>query len=433
MRELRKVREDQKTINMNMTKILALLKKEEAPANEAIVAVKMEQGVPRSWDDIPVRASDPPVRLVDLAAQPVISSLPGSTAIPRRLVINYRSRTCRLWLISAPLASSVSSVLNAHRHMSSTSSSRLDPKTYHPSLQPAVEEAYRQGIKLTVFPGLLKRSQFATTQDAVQYLKDCSEVRRGEPCVLAKRQCIIHNGSSIRCLHCFVLETKLPCTHQTKMEKKGHASTPQCHHYKEGLEHKLITVPDSLTWESKRDQKKLKKALRDSSGRVADEPSAPTDEKGKQREDTHAAVAEWAVQVDNASSNHSGEEDVNQLAEDESPVVTKGKGKGKAKAKAKKASKASPQKKTKDGDTAILEDVRSLLQHLVKTSDEMLQNSSDLLKLKRRRYELSSDSDSESEAKRPRTDGTPTAGASNIASRGAVPENAVAGPSRNAS
>ncbi len=48
----------------------------------------------------------------------------------------------------------------------------------------------------------------------------------------------------------------------------------------------------------------------------------------------------------------------------------------------------------------MLEDVRSLLQTLVKTSDEMLQNSSDLLKLKWRRYELSSDSGSESEAKR---------------------------------
>ncbi len=101
----------------------------------------------------------------------------------------------------------------------------LDPKTYHPTLEAAVREAYAQNIELTVIPALLRYQSFPDMAAILKWLKDYSEVRSEDcqPCVTAGRECTRHNGSSIRCLACYVTDAR-ECTHQTSKA----ASIDQC-------------------------------------------------------------------------------------------------------------------------------------------------------------------------------------------------------------
>lgn len=115
------------------------------------------------------------------------------------------------------------------------------------------------------------------------------------------------------------------------------------------------------------------------------------------------AVTPWGAQVTALFSSNSDDENVEQLPDDGPPQPKPG-----------QARKSSPRKKTNNGDTtashsektrggdaATLEELHSMVQHLVQNSDETLWNSKETLRLQRLRYEaLSSDSESEPLAKR---------------------------------
>ncbi len=93
----------------------------------------------------------------------------------------------------------------------------LDPKTYHPDLEAAVQAAYAANIDLTIIPALLRLKQFkGGMEEALKWLRDFTSVREDDciPCVEAGRECTRHNGSSIRCLACYVTDAPA-CTHQT--------------------------------------------------------------------------------------------------------------------------------------------------------------------------------------------------------------------------
>ena len=100
---------------------------------------------------------------------------------------------------------------------------RLNPKTYHPDLQAAVEAAYAQGIELVVFPALLRGDKVG---EVVKYLTDATTVRKKPcgPCAKAGHACILHNGSSLRCLHCYVGDAR-ECTHQTGMYMQNYSKS----------------------------------------------------------------------------------------------------------------------------------------------------------------------------------------------------------------
>ncbi|RDX47791.1 hypothetical protein OH76DRAFT_1419427 [Lentinus brumalis] len=435
-----------------------------------------------------------------------------------------------------------------HTAPPASSNMPLDPNTYHPDLEPAVQAAYAANIDLTIIPALLRLKQFkGGMEEAVKWFRDFTTVREDDciPCVEAGRECTRHNGSSIRCLACYVTDARA-CTHQTKMVQLGHAATPSCMDYKHARDLGLTPIPASLKWTGKRGQEKLKNAIvrgrgqkkarnekdvtgetgetgkmgeegeegetgetgeegeegetgetgeegetgatgdtdttgkkdeTDATGEIAEptgvvgEPqegakdgkqpragTVGTESKGKQRADRVPPLAQWTVQTTHVGPNESDQEDIDQLQDDDPPVAGKGKAGNSRKPSTRRktksgdtsslAHKGSIGKKTTDENTAILGDICTLLEHLVKTNDE-------LLHLKRRRYELSSDSSSESDskAKRPRTDDAAAAapaGPSNVAtarpanvssqtvvqanpvsrrSRPAGQENAAAGPS----
>ena len=90
---------------------------------------------------------------------------------------------------------------------------RLNEQTYHPSMKEAVAAAYESGVVLRPFPALIRIEELA---DAVAWLKDLSGVK-SESCSTCARvgiPCIPHNGSSYRCLYCF-LKNGDACSHQT--------------------------------------------------------------------------------------------------------------------------------------------------------------------------------------------------------------------------
>ncbi|TFK90036.1 hypothetical protein K466DRAFT_597272 [Polyporus arcularius HHB13444] len=316
-------------------------------------------------------------------------------------------------------------------------------------MQSAVEAVCTQNIDLTAFPALLRFAQFEKLDDAVKWLKDFSEVRRQhcKPCVKARRKCILHNGSSVCCRPCFTLETKEECTHQTEMVQRDHSAAVSCHPYSEASEQGLTTVPDLFEWKSKRDHRKPKKALRNSISCGAEyvhDEKEDTDEGGRLSHVNADDAADHSDQVDNANATTTqpgvateakgtqrggGVTPVTQSSAQVAPSVV-ARRKGRKVTKAATGLKISSRKETTDGDTAILKDIPSLLRHLVQSGDRTLQNSDDLLRLKRRRYQLSSDSESEDKDKRPRTDVPAAARQSDFTPHTGLHKNDVAGPSR---
>ncbi|TFK77751.1 hypothetical protein K466DRAFT_571280 [Polyporus arcularius HHB13444] len=306
----------------------------------------------------------------------------------------------------------------------------LDPKTYHPTLEAAVQEAYAQNIDLTVIPALLRYDSFTDMAAILKWLKDYSEVRSEDcqPCVTAGRECIRHNGSSIRCLACYITDAR-ECSHQTiltctaEMVQRGHASTPPCMGNREADKEGLTPVPSALQWKPKREQVALKNAIR-----------------GNGLTNTGALPDVAATTADETRTSDDEEEQVDELADDHSDVegpVVLGKGKQRA-ARRSSAARSAPsnprtagangqarkrdntsRKRKATGDSATLLDIKALLERVVKTNDELLQfrrelcaasdesedvavsllrqiveSSNDLLALKRRRYNLSPDTES---------------------------------------
>ena len=94
-----------------------------------------------------------------------------------------------------------------------TFNTRLNERAYHPSMRAAVVAAYESGVVVRVFPALIRIEDLA---DAVAWLKDLSgvKVESCTTCALMGIPCILHNGSSYRCLYCF-LKNGDACSHQT--------------------------------------------------------------------------------------------------------------------------------------------------------------------------------------------------------------------------
>ncbi len=93
----------------------------------------------------------------------------------------------------------------------------LDLITYHPDLELVIQAAYAANIDLTVIPALLNLKKFkGGMEEALKWLTDFTTVHKDDciPCVEAGRDCTRHNGSSIRCLACYVTDAPA-CTHQT--------------------------------------------------------------------------------------------------------------------------------------------------------------------------------------------------------------------------
>ncbi|RPD55073.1 hypothetical protein L227DRAFT_566943 [Lentinus tigrinus ALCF2SS1-6] len=130
---------------------------------------------------------------------------------------------------------------------------RLDPKTYHPTLEAAVRKAYAKNIKLIHFPALIRIDHLP--KDPVQWLEDISTVRAKscDSCLKAGHVCIIHTGSSYRCLHC-LLANGAACSHQEEMEDLGYPATPACYRYEVAIALDLTPMPPGFKWAGKKAQ-----------------------------------------------------------------------------------------------------------------------------------------------------------------------------------
>ncbi|KAI0688614.1 hypothetical protein C8T65DRAFT_700495 [Cerioporus squamosus] len=207
--------------------------------------------------------------------------------------------------------------------------SRLDPKTYHPTLNAAVEEAYGNNIDLLVFPALVRLDKLADVQ---KWLRDASDVRRQActSCAKAGRDCILHNGNSLRCLYCYLTDAR-ECSHQTAMERLGHAKTPPCMKYKVAVGLNLTPVPDGFAWAGKHGQEKglLNDVLYGESGDTTEGEGMEDEEEGDETVGEEAGNRQQGG--DDVEKGEEGEEEeeeeeeeVDKLEEEE-PARSKGK------------------------------------------------------------------------------------------------------------
>ena len=92
----------------------------------------------------------------------------------------------------------------------------IDEKEYHPGMKKAVRLARRKQIFLRTFPALIK---VRALKRPVKWLKDISQSRKHAcgGCARVGVPCILHNGSSYRCLRC-LLRNGAACSHQTCKE-----------------------------------------------------------------------------------------------------------------------------------------------------------------------------------------------------------------------
>ncbi|TFK77778.1 hypothetical protein K466DRAFT_607712 [Polyporus arcularius HHB13444] len=63
----------------------------------------------------------------------------------------------------------------------------------------------------------------------------------------ANVKCVLHNGSSYRCLRCWVKQLR-GCSHEAYMVEQGYRNPPICRQYSDAAKENLTPVPDSLVW-----------------------------------------------------------------------------------------------------------------------------------------------------------------------------------------
>lgn len=92
--------------------------------------------------------------------------------------------------------------------------SRLaSPQTYHPTLNEAVNAARAADIPVIIFPALLRMDLIDAT--AERFFRDIAHARHKpcQSCTDANVRCVLHNGSSYRCLRCWVKQLR-GCSHE---------------------------------------------------------------------------------------------------------------------------------------------------------------------------------------------------------------------------
>ncbi|KAI0697958.1 hypothetical protein C8T65DRAFT_743009 [Cerioporus squamosus] len=198
MRVLKEVRKHQKRIIKDQKKILAVLEKDGVLASNAHVA--------RASNAHVAGASNAPIAGASNAHVARASNAPIAGASNAPIAVK-EEKCLPMWWDDLPLGSRLQRS-DAEQSPPGLGGQRLYPKMYHPTLKDAVEAAYARNINLTVFPALLRVKHFKDMEAIVKWLKDLSEVRADpcKPCKDAGRECMPHNGNSIRCLHCFLKE-----------------------------------------------------------------------------------------------------------------------------------------------------------------------------------------------------------------------------------
>ena len=85
--------------------------------------------------------------------------------------------------------------------------------SFHPTLNQAVNAARAANIPIVTFPALLRFDQLDASP--IGFFRDIAnaQLRRCDTCVAANRKCVLHNGSSYRCLACWVGGAR-GCSHQ---------------------------------------------------------------------------------------------------------------------------------------------------------------------------------------------------------------------------
>lgn len=278
---------------------------------------------------------------------------------------------------------------------------RLNPKTYHPDLQPAVEVVYARGIELVVFPALLRGDKVG---DLVKYLNDGTRVHKKpcRPCVSGSHACILHNGSSLRCLNCYVGDAR-ECSHQTgmymqifrarfvltpfaEMEKLGHAKAPPCMRYDVAEELGLTPVPDGYVWGGKDKNQEFLKTLRRRGDTNQAGPSGASNPAEDEAQETDGSDEDY---------KSSGEE-VDELADDDPPPLSQKK--AKSKGKAVRHARPREEKSSHRPKQTLVQVLDACLGEIHMTLQELLQAEKAQLALKRKHMEyLMSDDDLSSE------------------------------------
>lgn len=94
------------------------------------------------------------------------------------------------------------------------SRSRLaPPNSYHPDLEESVAAARAADVHTVIFPALLRLDLIKATPE--QFFRDIARARHKdcESCMAANVKCVLHNGSSYRCLRCWVKQLR-GCSHE---------------------------------------------------------------------------------------------------------------------------------------------------------------------------------------------------------------------------
>ncbi len=87
------------------------------------------------------------------------------------------------------------------------------PNTYHPTLNEAVESARAANVPVVIFPALLRLDLIEATPE--RFFRDIARARHKscQSCIDANVKCVLHNGSSYRCLRCWIKQLR-GCSHQ---------------------------------------------------------------------------------------------------------------------------------------------------------------------------------------------------------------------------
>ncbi|RDX47052.1 hypothetical protein OH76DRAFT_1485101 [Lentinus brumalis] len=115
--------------------------------------------------------------------------------------------------------------------------------SYHPTLNEAVASAQAANIPVVTFPALIQLEGLLP-RTPQEFFRDIARARHRacDTCISAGRECILHNGSSYRCLGCWVGTRS--CSHLAYMVARGYNSTPPCRAYAEATKANLTAVPE---------------------------------------------------------------------------------------------------------------------------------------------------------------------------------------------